>query len=222
MNPPIRCSACHCTQSSHAGLGNTGKCKFCGDCDGFKAPRKEQTDMAKAKSKTKSTKGKSKSGARVGDRLANAKKIGERQETITRALSPMEVDREREEVCKLLREIDKAEEERKNEAAAAKAKITELKTRLAEHARVANTAKRDEEITIEEWLTDKNEVIRVRADNGEIIGNRVARAAELQEDLPLGDKEADDDEGDDAEEGDADGEGDDSGADFGADGETVQ
>lgn len=154
---------------------------------------KQKNTKAKSKSKANGT-------ARVGDKLANARKIGERQETITRLLSPSEVELEREHVCKLLREIDRAEEERKNAAAAGKAKLTELRTRLAEHAGVANTAKRDEEVTIEEWLTDKNEVVRVRADTGEVIGNRVARAAELQEDLD-GDKEGDEAEDDEDDDG---------------------
>ena len=162
--------------------------------------------MAKSKSKGKN-KSKSKpapaSGkSRSGDRLANARKIGERQETITHQLSPMEVDRERETVCMLLREIERTEAEIKNIASGHKAKLVELKTRLKSHTTAANTAKRDLEITIEEWLSDKNEVIRVRADTGEIVGNRVARPAELQEDLPLGDKPDDDD--DETEEGDAD------------------
>lgn len=168
--------------------------------------------MGKAKSKSKATnKSKSsKSTARSGDRLANARKIGERQETITHALSPTEVDREREEVCKILREIDKAEEELKNVSSSHKAKIVELKTRLREHARVANTAKRDVEIGIEEWLTDKNEVIRVRSDNGEIVGNRVARSEELQEELALEESADDADDEEDADEEDAD-----EGSDFG-------
>lgn len=154
--------------------------------------------MGKAKSKGKS---KSKaSRARSGDRLANARKIGERLETVTRLLSPMEVDTERERVCSLLRDIERKEADAKNTAAAVKAAISELRTRLKAHTNAANTAKRDEEITIEEWLTDKNEVIRVRTDTGEIVGNRVARAADLQEPLPL--KDEGDDEGDDEEEGD--------------------
>ena len=172
--------------------------------------------MAKAKASKGKSKNKSKAApARNGDRLANARKIGERQETITHGLSPMEVDKERERVCMLLREIEKTESEIKNATASHKAKLVELKTQLKDSANMANTAKRDLEITVEEWLTDKNEVIRVRSDNGEIVGNRVARPAELQEDLPL--DEGDDEEGDDddtADENEAAG-------DFGAGGEAA-
>jgi hypothetical protein len=156
--------------------------------------------MAKTKtSKTKTkSKGKSGSGARTGDRLENARKIGERQETITHMLSPTEVELEQREVCKLLREIEKTEGEIKNVTATHKSRLVDLKTRLRSSANIANTAKRDIEITVEEWLSDKNEVIRVRTDTGEVIGNRTARAAELQEDLPLDSEEGDDE----AEEGD--------------------
>ncbi len=162
--------------------------------------------MAKSKGKTsgksKSNGKPSKSGARTGDRLANARKIGERQETITHMLSPTEVELEQREVCKLLREIEKTEAEIKNVTATHKSRLVDLKTRLRGSANTANTAKRDVEITVEEWLTDKNEVIRVRADNGEVIGNRVARTSELQEELELEPEGDDEDSEDEAEEGD--------------------
>jgi len=131
-----------------------------------------------------------KSNGGGGDRLANARKIGQRIESITVNLSPMQVDDERAKVVALHREIDKAVEDQKNASAKAKAHLTDLRTRQTDHVRAATTARRDEEITIEEWLTAENEVIRVRTDTHEIVGARNARAEELQTDLPLAEGDA--------------------------------
>lgn len=134
------------------------------------------------------------------ERLANARKIGSRQETITVLLSPSQVEEERAKVCSLHRDLDRVEGDLKTISSGHKARIREIKASIATAVMVANAAKRDEEITIEEWLTGRNEVIRVRTDTQEIIGNRIAKVDELQEELELegeGGEDDDDDDGDD-------------------------
>jgi hypothetical protein len=137
--------------------------------------------MSKAKSNgapKKKSKSKPRNPERVGER-----KIGERVETIQQKLSPMEVEDVRRNVCEMLASLDKLEEERKTATAAIRSKIQELKSKIRIETGVASSARRDVEVTIEEWLNEKNEVKRVRTDTGEVIGARNARIDELQEEM---------------------------------------
>jgi hypothetical protein len=47
------------------------------------------------------------------------------------------------------------------------------------------TGKVSQEVVIEEWLTDQNEVVRINKATREELNRRNATAAELQEELPL-------------------------------------
>lgn len=150
--------------------------------------------MAKPKKPTKKPPQPRKSngkGTTVHERLANAKKIGERLETMTELLSPSQVESERAKVCTLHRDLDRVESDLKTLAAGHKARIKEIKAGINNAVAVANAAKRDVEVTIEEFLTGRNEVIRVRADTGEIIGNRIAKVEELQEEMFVDDDDDD-------------------------------
>lgn len=128
------------------------------------------------------------------ERLKGARKIGIREEQIQLDLSPSEVENERGIVCDKLREIDRIKESAKTAAQAAKARITELTEERDIALRNANTKRRDVTIDVEEWLDAGNQVIRIRADSGEIIGGRSARVDELQETL-FGDEDGEGDEG---------------------------
>jgi len=128
----------------------------------------------------------------ISERLANARKIGTRDEVVIEQLSPSQIDEERTKVCLHLREIDVVKTAKREANDRAKARITELENAIASGVRVANAGKRDAEIVVEEWLTGRNEVIRVRTDTGEIIGTRVASLGELQEDMFVDDEDADD------------------------------
>lgn len=128
--------------------------------------------MAKSKTKTKN------------GQPQNRRKIGERLEVIIEKLSPMQVDEERAKVCDCYAELEALEEERKKITADVKARIASRKAAQKEAAACATSARRKVEVTVEEWLTDTNEVIRVRTDTGEVLGQRTARMHEQQEELP--------------------------------------
>lgn len=111
------------------------------------------------------------------------RKIGERKETITVELDPSEIEAERTAVLDLLGRKDNLEAARKSLASEYKAKIEAVESAMTACRQAATTGKRTVELDIEEWLTRSREVVRVRADNGDVIGKRNARADELQEAL---------------------------------------
>lgn len=111
------------------------------------------------------------------------RKLGERTEEITAELSPEEVEAEKTIVLDLLGRRDNLESSRKSIASQYKARIEAVDTEITEHRLAATTRKRQIDVTIEDWLTTSRKVVRVRADNGEVIGRRDARTEELQEAL---------------------------------------
>lgn len=128
------------------------------------------------------------------------RKIGERTEVIVERLSISQVEAEREKACNLMRRREELVEKKKSLSSDLKAQIDAVDSEMKAHLSAAASARRDVEITVEEWLTDKNQVERYRVDTGELIGDRVAKVSELQETLPLDDpnqKDEDDEEEDD-------------------------
>lgn len=115
------------------------------------------------------------------------RKIGERTETIAVRLTPMQIEDERAKVIELLQERDELDEKWKSTKADHKAKEAELHSRLETSRGMIRTGKVSREMTIEEYVDDRNEVIRVDKATGEEIGRRTATARELQEELPLPD-----------------------------------
>ena len=127
----------------------------------------------------------------VVERLSNARKLGEREETDTEILSQAQLSDMRIEICSRLWDLEAAREAKKRAAEKHRAKIKELDAAIADMNRAVRVGKRDVPIIVEEWLTDRNEVIRVRADTQEIIGTRVATIADMQDDM-FEDEDADD------------------------------
>lgn len=153
-------------------------------------PRKtSKTPPARSKSSTQTTQPmrpvRGGEGAPPAKVRPPARKIGQRSEVIERPLSPTEVDHHAREALRFEREIERIQEEAKKIASSFKASITELRALRGKHVRAANTAKLAEEVTIEEWLDDHNKVTRIRADTRQQIGDRIATADELQEELEL-------------------------------------
>jgi hypothetical protein len=107
------------------------------------------------------------------------RKLGEREETISEKLTQIEIEDERSRVCGWIQTRDELDTKRKSVNADFKAKIAEIENALG----AITKGRRDTDLTIEEWLTRGNEVVRVRKDTGEQIGARNARAEELQEKL---------------------------------------
>jgi hypothetical protein len=137
------------------------------------------------------------------------RKIGERTETIWIKLSPMQIEDERSKVIDLLQERDELDERWKSTKADHKAKEAELDSKIESARGAIRTCKVSRELVVEEWVTDRNEVIRIDKATGEEVGRRTATARELQEELDLPEPKAADDDGEDelgrevAEEGDA-------------------
>lgn len=126
------------------------------------------------------------------------RKLGERIETIREALSVTQIEETRKLVCDLWRQREELEEKKKAAAAEFKSRIAEVTQKIKTALAAASSGGRDVEIVIEEWLSSPdNQVKRYRADTGEQIGDRQARAEDLQERLPG--LESDAEEGDEEE-----------------------
>lgn len=121
---------------------------------------------------------------KIADRLASAKRMGHgRMETITEALSPALIEGERDKVCTAQQNIANLEEKAKAAAAEFKLRITEEKGKRDTALRNARAGKRDVEVQIDEWLDRDNQILLIRADTGELIGDRTASADELQTEM---------------------------------------
>jgi CRISPR/Cas system-associated exonuclease Cas4 (RecB family) len=113
------------------------------------------------------------------------RKLAERTETITVRLTPMQIEDERARVIDLLQEKDELEEKWKARKAEHKSQIAEIDSKRETALGMIRTGKVSQEVVIEEWLTDQNEVVRINKATREELNRRNATAAELQEELPL-------------------------------------
>ncbi len=113
--------------------------------------------------------------------------IGSRQETIERVLTPAEMDDAHERLITLLGDKAGLEEEKKAAGAELAAKIKRAQADIVGTLEQLRRKRTKEEITVEEWLTAGNEIVKVNAATGEQLGARTARADELQEKLAIAD-----------------------------------
>lgn len=135
---------------------------------------------------------------KIADRLSSAKRMGHgRMETITESLSPALVEAERDKVCTAQQNIANLEEKAKTTAAEFKARIVEEKQKRDTALRNARAGKREVEVQIDEWLDKHNQILLIRSDTGELIGDRTASADELQTEMEFEDGDKDPAEGDD-------------------------
>lgn len=155
---------------------------------------------AKKKSKPKNGAPKNANKAKPATNSPSKRKIGERTETIVEQLSLTQREAERSRVCELISERDRIVDQKKAVTSKYTAEINAVDAQIRACMKAASTGRRDVEITVEEWLTEQNQIQRYRTDTGELIGDRTATPSELQEELPFGDP--DDDEDDDEAEGD--------------------
>jgi hypothetical protein len=148
-------------------------------------------------------KSKPKAGARNGSKMkptTNApskRKIGERTEVITEQLTLTQREAERSRVCELISERDRIVDQKKAVTSKYTAEINAVDAQIRACMKAASSGRRDVEITVEEWLTDQNQIQRYRTDTGELIGDRTATPHELQEELPFEDPEEDGEENED-------------------------
>lgn len=116
--------------------------------------------------------------------------VATRDEIIETKLTQVQIDEMQRENLVLDNEIERLEE-KKNEANknfASQLKTIELQK--SELRRMVNSGRRRETVTVEEYLTGRNEIVRVRKDTGDALRRengepqtRTATARELQEDM---------------------------------------
>lgn len=123
------------------------------------------------------------------------RKIGERTEVVERKLTQVEIEDSRARVIDILQESDELDAKLDEIKASYKSLFASLDSRKSHELGLIRSGRAREEIVVEEWLTDQNEVVRVNKATGLEIGNRrTASASELQEELPL-DRKPDEDDG---------------------------
>jgi hypothetical protein len=118
------------------------------------------------------------------DPMERVRKIGSRDETIEIRLTQIQIENERALIVALLDQREEIEEKKAEVVAQFKAQNATVDLQIESARRLIKSGRRHESVKIEEWLTVGNDVIRVRPDTGEILGDpRKARAEELQEKL---------------------------------------
>jgi hypothetical protein len=123
------------------------------------------------------------------DPMGRVRKIGEREENVDVKLTQLQIEDLREQVMVYLDDEERIEEKAKE---AQKNFASQLKTNQLQRNEIRRTiaaGRKRVSITVEEYLTNSNEVIRVHKQTGEQLGPaRTATPRELQEELPLGDE----------------------------------
>lgn len=122
--------------------------------------------------------------------------VATREEIIETKLTQVQIDEMQRENLVLDNEVERLEEKK---AEATKNFASQLKTielQKSEIRRMVNSGRRRETVIIEEYLNGRNEIVRIRKDTGERIGQRTATARELQEPM-FPDKQPEDGEAED-------------------------
>lgn len=117
------------------------------------------------------------------DPRRRVRKVGSRDETISVELTAAELDAGRKRIVQLMADEDQADDALAEVKAQYKARLQAIRSERSGLRRMDAAGKRSVDITVEEWLTANNEVIRVRTDTQEQVGARNATSAELQEPL---------------------------------------
>ncbi len=114
------------------------------------------------------------------------RKLSDRIQTMTVAVSPKEVANAESEVCELLSQKEALRVKLKAIKSEIKGQSDALDRRISAAHSTATTGRCSVEIAVQDWLTKTNEVITMRPDTGEILpGTRTATTAEMQEPLDL-------------------------------------
>ena len=122
--------------------------------------------------------------------------LDEREETLDVRLTQVEMDELHNQHLVLTNQRDDLEERLAELKANYKAQFEAIDLQVSSTRKLLNTKRRQVPVKVQTWLTKSNEVIRVRTDNGDQLGDpRKARADELQESL-FPDKPADEAQGD--------------------------
>lgn len=108
--------------------------------------------------------------------------LGERKQTVDRRLTVPEIDENRDQIMSLLDEKERKIDLASQASKALKAEIAEIDAKISECRRVDRGKVRRADMTVQDWLTRGNEVVRIVKETGEYVGDpRTATAEELQE-----------------------------------------
>lgn len=110
--------------------------------------------------------------------------VGEREQAIEIPLTADQLDDERSAVMEFLDHKEEIEDRKKEAMKNFASQIATVELQIEGSRRLIKSKRRKVVVVIEEWLTAANEIIQVRRDTNEQIGDpRRARAEELQERL---------------------------------------
>lgn len=118
------------------------------------------------------------------DPFERVRKLEERDETLEVRLTDVEMDDLHDQHLNLTNQRDELEEKLAEVKANYKAQFEAIDLQVTVTRRLLNSRRKQIPVKVESWLNAANEVVRIRADTGEQLGDsRKARADELQEKL---------------------------------------
>lgn len=133
----------------------------------------------------------SQGGMRRRDPNERVRKVGEREVTIDIVLTPLQLEDEHHNVMAFLDQKEEIEEKKKENMKNFAAQLAAVELQIDAARRLIKSKRRRETLVIEDWLTGANEIIQIRQDTGDQVGDvRKARSDELQEKL-FGDRPTD-------------------------------
>lgn len=125
------------------------------------------------------------------DPFERIRKVGEREELLERRLSDVEMDDLHQTYLSLGNQREDLESKKSEVLANYGAQFKAIDLQADTARKLLNTRRKSDTVLVEEWLNASNEIVRIRSDTGEQLGDpRKARADELQEKL-FPDKPAD-------------------------------
>ena len=118
------------------------------------------------------------------DPFERVRKVGERDETLERRLTDVEMDDLHQQYLSLGNQREELENKKAEVLANYNAQFKAIDLQSDTTRKLLNSRRRSDTVHVEEWLNASNEIVRIRADTGEQLGDpRKARADELQEKL---------------------------------------
>jgi hypothetical protein len=110
--------------------------------------------------------------------------VGERQVTIDIPLTSLQLEDEHRKVMTHLDKKEEIEEKKKENMKNFAAQLAAVDLAIDESRRLIKSRRHYETLIIEEWLTGANEIVQIRQDTRDQVGDvRKARSEELQEKL---------------------------------------
>ena len=114
------------------------------------------------------------------------RKLSEEHEDMTVHLTENQISDERARVCSLMQEVEKLDAEVKSATAGTRARIKELKAKIAASVAAAQSGSRVESVLVETFMKYDGEIVRVRVDTNDVLSTRRASDVERQEILEFG------------------------------------